>query len=228
MNTAVSAISEIHFRRWRFAYKWVYFDTLTCNSASGIFNHEDFHNCVDGLRREEEELRHLVSGASKEIQYSKVVDGALTVWADGLLFCPFTGKFWCRIEPGLALWRAPHPDPNSWSDALGIAESWRCNPSFRIARHPSIRSLNPFAVAARTLKERSRRCAEHGAVHAEETEWLETLRGMPLARSTAKKFAVRSACRHVRRHSASLGEGTLNFFRMFAGAAAINKVIQCN
>lgn len=136
----------------------------------------------------------------------------ITVYASDLLFCPFSCTFWTRDElifpPSEIAWSGPEV----WEAAVKLAIQFSGEPEFKIAHDP-------------TVNLRKRMELSNKFAHCPFTPIMEVKKFLGLLPVNSGKQVKKSIIRHVRKAGTRLGEATLNFFKMIAGASAISKAL---
>lgn len=233
-----SRITGVNFRTWRFGNKWLHWDELVItDEVAGVLecrqqmygpytpkdsaHFDQFGWCEDFLLDRQTRIPF-------DPKKSFVDDrGWLNVWQAGIYWCPFTFQFWTDEkenakdpslhELGISAWRKP-----KMSFALGVADGWRNNLSFKVRRHPDIRrKKDPFKEGLGKVDYWYRETKEASVIR----RFLESIgRGKTLSKEQ-KRIAKKAIIRHVRQNAGKLTQSALMFFQMHAGASAINKAL---
>jgi len=156
----------------------------------------------------------------------------LSVHVPGLRFCPFTGIFWTRQN-----WDEEYrPEADKWhvwfferveesqrfALALKLAETLIDEPNFKIRHHP-------FGITE--LKKRMEcvfkpQSLSNDGYYGRDKAEAELRAFLKIERPRPEKPQIlKSITRHIRANRRFLTRSTINFFRMFAGAAVINKAL---
>jgi hypothetical protein len=158
----------------------------------------------------------------------------LSVHVPGLRFCPFTGIFWTRQN-----WDEEYrPEADKWDGwffegvkkserfalALKLAETLIDEPNFKIRHHPSgiadLKKRMECVFKPESLHNGRYYQSRDADAEAELRAFLKIERPRP-----EKPQILKSITRHIRANKRFLTRSTINFFRMFAGAAVINKAL---
>lgn len=252
MNTEItngkipSGIRWVEFISFRTAYTWVHEDRViiredghiieirgsSCGNSGGYFRIKiptgDFWMRETNAENKKE-FTTKTAFVSSDSQGS---DTALSVHVPGLRFCPFTGIFWTRqswdkeYRPEADKWHAWFfarvEKSERFALALKLAETLIDEPNYKIRHHP---------MGIDDLKKRME-CVfkpaslSNDGFYGREKAEAELRTFLKIERPRPEKPQIlKSITRHIRANRRFLTRSTINFFRMFAGAAAINKAL---
>lgn len=239
-----SGIKSVVFVSFRVANTWVHEDKVIINEDGDIWtlrgssaaNNQGY--CRIKIATGDFWTRETNATNKKEftpecafvLSTSRIDSLELNVHVPGLRFCPFSGTFWERghwdkeWEPEAKKWDAwffSQIEKNArFALALKLSATLIYEPNFKIRHHP-------FYVP--DLKKRMevvfRR--EHIGRYYDDIKENELRAFLKLERPKPEKPQIlKSITRHIRTNARFLTRSTISFFRMFAGAAAINKALK--